>query len=157
MKPLRPDTGSATVDAILHAAHRIRTAADAALRANGLSLSGYKLLRALAPGSLSMRELSEALAITPRTITDLVDGLERRGLVARGPHPSDRRICLIELTGEGRGELRRARRVADVAHDAAIGGLSDDERATLVELLGRVHANAPADPVAAGVGSFRRS
>lgn len=145
MSPIAPDTGSRTVDAILAAAHRIRTVADAALRANGLSLSGFKLLRALEPGSLAMRELSDALGITPRTVTDLVDNLERRGLVVRGPHPSDRRVSLIALTPAGRTELGRARCVADVARDAAIGELSDAEQVVLVDLLARVHAGAPAE------------
>ena len=98
---MRPETGSDAVDAILYAAHRIRTAADAALRDHGLSLSGLKLLKALASGDRSMREVSQVLHVSPRTVTDLIDGLEARGLVARGPHPSDRRVTLLHLTEAG--------------------------------------------------------
>ena len=98
---MRPETGSDAVDAILYAAHRIRTAADAALRDHGLSLSGLKLLKALAGGDRSMREVSQVLHVSPRTVTDLIDGLEARGLVARGPHPSDRRVTLLHLTEAG--------------------------------------------------------
>ena len=104
---MRPETGSDAVDAILYAAHRIRTAADAALRDHGLSLSGLKLLKALAGGDRSMREVSQVLHVSPRTVTDLIDGLEARGLVARGPHPSDRRVTLLHLTEAGTRELRR--------------------------------------------------
>ena len=98
---MRPETGSDAVDAILYAAHRIRTAADAALRDHGLSLSGLKLLKALAGGDRSMREVSQVLHVSPRTVTDLIDGLEARGLVVRGPHPSDRRVTLLHLTEAG--------------------------------------------------------
>lgn len=65
---MRPRTGSDAVDAILYAAHRIRTAADAALREHGLSLPGLKLLTALAERDRSMREISQVLHVSPRTV-----------------------------------------------------------------------------------------
>jgi DNA-binding MarR family transcriptional regulator len=45
--------------------------------------------------------LAQALKVTPRNITGLVNGLEARGLVRRSPHPTDRRAALIELTDDG--------------------------------------------------------
>ncbi len=51
----------------------------------------YKLMRALEDSDQSMREVSEILHVSPRTVTDMIDSLEARGLVARGPHPADRR------------------------------------------------------------------
>jgi DNA-binding MarR family transcriptional regulator len=53
-------------------------------------------------GPVTQRELSEALHCTPRNVTGLVDALEAGGLVARGPHPTDRRATLVTLTGRGR-------------------------------------------------------
>jgi DNA-binding MarR family transcriptional regulator len=141
---VRPETGSETVDAILLAAHRIRTAADGRLRGQGLSLSGYKALKALALGERSMRELSDLLEVSPRTVTDLVDGLEARGLVARGPHPKDRRVTLLMLTAAGRESLDAARAVAEASGAAAIAHLSSAEEATLRDLLGRVGDRARA-------------
>ena len=135
---MKPETGSETVDAILLAAHRIRTAADGRLRCQGLSLSSYKALKALALGESSMRELSDLLQVSPRTVTDLVDGLEGRGLVARGPHPNDRRVTLLMLTGAGRESLAEARVAAESSGAAAIANLSAAEQATLRDLLGRV-------------------
>jgi DNA-binding MarR family transcriptional regulator len=135
---MKPQTGSETIDAILLAAHRIRTAADGRLRCQGLSLSSYKVLKALAPGERSMRELSDLLQVSPRTVTDLVDGLEGHGLVARGSHPKDRRVTLIALTDAGQKCLTSARAEAEASGAAAIGGLSAEERATLRDLLDRV-------------------
>ena len=94
-------TGSDAVDAILYAAHRIRTSADAALREHGLSLPGLKLLTALAGGDRSMREISQVLHVSPRTVTDMIDTLEGRGLVARCAHATDRRITLLRLAEAG--------------------------------------------------------
>ncbi|HUZ19467.1 MAG TPA: MarR family transcriptional regulator [Acidimicrobiales bacterium] len=140
---MRPDTGSDVVDAILHAAHRVRTAADANLREGGLSLSGYKLLRALAASDRSMREISEVLHVSPRTVTDIIDGLEARELVSRRPHPSDRRVTMLHLTEDGARRLAEARRGAEQARDAAISGLDRDEQRALRLLLDRVGSPPP--------------
>lgn len=147
MKTLRPDTGSATVDAILHAAHRVRQAADAQLRTQGLSLSSYKVLRALAFEACSMRALSEILRVAPRTITDIVDGLEKRGLAERSAHPHDRRVTLIRITADGNAQLRRARRAVERLVTASIGSLTGSEQDALVALLDRVD---PGNGAAAG-------
>lgn len=133
--PSGTDTGDAVVNALLHAAHRVRVAVDARLRADGLSLSSFKLLDALVAGPLSMRAVSELLHVAPRTVTDLIDGLEAHGLVTRGPHPSDRRVTLLALTPAGAQRHRQAKREADVARDAAVVRLDDEERATLIRLL----------------------
>jgi DNA-binding MarR family transcriptional regulator len=138
MKTLRPDTGSATVDAILHAAHRVRQAADAELRTQDLSLSSYKVLRALDLEACSMRALSEVLRVAPRTITDIVDGLEKRGLAERSAHPHDRRVTLIRITVEGNEQLRQARRAVERLFTASIGSLTGSEQETLVALLERI-------------------
>jgi len=145
---MRPETGSETVDAILVAAHRIRTASDSRLRCQGISLSGYKVLKALAKNERSMRELSDLLHVSPRTVTDLVDGLEGRGLVARGPHPTDRRVTLLALTAPGEKCLAAARAAAEASGGAAIAGLSLAEQTTLRDLLSRVAASPDAEVAA---------
>ncbi len=141
---MKPRTGQDVVDAILYAAHRIRTAADARLRESGLSFAAYKLMRALEDSDQSMREVSEILHVSPRTVTDMIDGLEARGLVARGPHPADRRITLLHLTDDGRRQLAAAAALAQESYRAAISGLSAADQQALRGLLDQV---APAaDP-----------
>ena len=147
---MRPETGSDAVDAIIYAAHRIRTAADVGLREHGLSLSSLKLLKALGHGDRSMREISQVLHVSPRTITDMIDGLEGRGFVARCPHPSDRRVTLLHLTEAGASELAGANTDAERVAATAISGLDQQEQQTLRSLLERVCVpagkTAPARP-----------
>lgn len=143
---MRPETGSDAVDAILYAAHRIRTAADAALREHGLSLSSLKLLKALGNGDRSMREISQVLHVSPRTITDMIDGLEGHGLVARCPHPSDRRVTLLHLTEAGARELAGASTHAERIAATAISALDQQEQRTLRSLLERVCVPAAKPP-----------
>jgi DNA-binding MarR family transcriptional regulator len=139
---VRPRTGSDAVDAILYAAHRIRTSADAALREHGLSLPGLKLLTALAGGDRSMREISQVLHVSPRTVTDMIDTLEGRGLVARCAHATDRRVTLLRLTEAGARELATASTASERVASTAISALDEDEQRTLQSLLERVCVRA---------------
>lgn len=65
----------------------------------GASVPRLRLLYAIfCHGPQKMADLADALAVTPRNVTALVDGLEGEGLVRRAPHSTDRRITLVELT-----------------------------------------------------------
>ncbi|MGO8958913.1 MAG: MarR family winged helix-turn-helix transcriptional regulator [Streptosporangiaceae bacterium] len=142
---MNPRTGHDVVDAILFAARRIRTSTDIRLRESGLSLPAYQLMRALEDSDQSMREVSETLHVSPRTVTDMIDGLEARGLVARGPHPADRRITLLSLTPDGRRQLAAAAALAEQSHRASMSGLSSQDQRTLRGLLDRVAPAAEPD------------
>ena len=135
---MKPRTGNDVVDALLYAAHRVRNAADATLRDRGLSLQSYKLMRALEHSDHSMREVSEILHISPRTVTDMADGLEARGLISRGPHPMDRRVTLLHLTSEGGRQLAAAAALAEQSHNGAMASLSHQDQQVLRALLDRV-------------------
>lgn len=52
-------------------------------------------------GPSTQQALSEALSVTPRNISGLVDALENHGYVQRTPHPSDRRAVLVTLRPSG--------------------------------------------------------
>ncbi|MEZ4600033.1 MAG: MarR family transcriptional regulator [Syntrophotaleaceae bacterium] len=52
--------------------------------------------------SLRMKELAEKLGVTTGTLTVTVDRLERKGLLERKPHESDRRSYRVVLTEAGR-------------------------------------------------------
>lgn len=67
----------------------------------GLSTAQLDVLRRLRPGPSPMRRLAEQMNCEPSNLTGLVDRLESRGLVERLPHPEDRRVKCVALTGEG--------------------------------------------------------
>src|SRR5438477_2588493 len=82
---------------------RLTDAMDGGLAERGLTRPRAELIWRLAQQSpLTQRELSQALRCTPRNVTDLVDALEAIELVARGPHPTDRRATLVSLTSRGK-------------------------------------------------------
>lgn len=80
-------------------------------------------------------ELAGHLRVAPRSVTDVVDALEERGLLAREPDPSDRRATVLALTASGRQlveEIGSARR-ADA--DAYFERLGATDRASLERIL----------------------
>jgi DNA-binding MarR family transcriptional regulator len=73
-----------------------------AIEALGLTPSRTHLLWELGQrGPVPQRVLAEALKVTPRAVTGLVDALVADGLVTREPHPGDRRATLVTFTPKG--------------------------------------------------------
>ncbi|HET6345793.1 MAG TPA: MarR family transcriptional regulator [Myxococcota bacterium] len=52
-------------------------------------------------GPSTQRALADALRVSARNITGLVDGLVDTGFVTREPHPTDRRATLVSFTERG--------------------------------------------------------
>lgn len=57
-------------------------------------------------GPQKMGDLARRARMAPRSMTTLIDCLEREGLAARRPHPTDRRATMIELTAAGNDAVR---------------------------------------------------
>lgn len=74
-----------------------------ASEAAGLSpVSVWALVQLDPEHAISQKELAKRLHCNPSTVVDPTDRLEERGLVARRPHPSDRRINELTVTARGR-------------------------------------------------------
>lgn len=58
-------------------------------------------------GALAMGDLARRVAITEKTVTGLVDRLQRDGLVERRRDEADRRVIHVALTGPGEALARR--------------------------------------------------
>jgi len=68
-----------------------------------VTLRQFSVLVALVRAKqLKMSELAKALHVSLPAMTQMVDQLERKKLVCRGPHPTDRRVTLIEMTPAGK-------------------------------------------------------
>ncbi len=119
-----------------------------ALAPLGVSRAQSRVIRLLAPGPLRMATIAERLAVVPRTVTDLIDGVEAAGLAARQPDPEDRRSTLVGLTPDGRRLVERLEVARRASAERALGRLDPAERAVLRRLLRRL-ADEPADGCAA--------
>ena len=87
---------------------------------------------------VSMSALGTAQDLTPRSMTVLVDGLDREGLVQRTTDPQDRRVSLLSLTPAGRVIATEQLRPARIAAAALFDELAERDRQELLRLLGEV-------------------
>lgn len=71
----------------------------------------------------SQQQAAQRLGIDRTTMVALLDALEGRGLVARHPHPEDRRRNVVELTDAGKDTLRRATEASDAAEREFLSSL----------------------------------
>jgi DNA-binding MarR family transcriptional regulator len=82
--------------------------------------------------------LAQDLNFTPGAATARLDRLERKGLVRRRPHATDRRTICVELTPAGERAWREAHAVQHHREQLIIDHLSAAERKQLNDLLRRL-------------------
>jgi len=102
--------------------------------------SDFAVLEALLhKGPLPVNEIGKKILLTSGSITVAVDRLEKRELVERRAHGTDRRARIVHLTKEGRKLITRAyaQHAADMER-LALASLTVTERATLIRLLKKI-------------------
>ncbi len=117
--------------------HRMFRAVNDEMAGCGLSMARTKVLRRLREqGPTRQNVLAADFALSPHSITDIVDGLERLGLAERRPDPVDRRAKLVAITDAGQTALDVANATWERLLTQIFGSLSQADRETLLRLLG---------------------
>lgn len=131
------DANSPTLGFVLHdVARLLKKRFEQHGGGSGLTRSQWQVLAYLAPNEgISQSGLAELLEIEPITLTRIADKLEAMGLVARQPHPSDRRVWLLYLTSAAHPKLAEVRRLGDMTRGEALAGLGEADRTRLLEML----------------------
>lgn len=146
MTPRKPEPRSEALadqlhSAAIHLLRHLRKEDDA----SGLSAPRLSALSVVVfGGPLTLGQLAAAEQVKPPTMTRIVTGLEKEGLVKRIGDPRDRRLTRIQATIKGQKVLTagRARRVEKLA--AAVRDLRGSELAELtrgVQLLQQIIAD----------------
>ena len=101
---------------------------------SGLTGASRAVLGHLAhTGPLTIGEAALHLDRAQSVVSEIVDGLERRGLLTRDRDPADRRRTLVWLTPAGIEALRRdAEVLSEDALAAALARMAPDDRAALL-------------------------
>ena len=107
----------------------------ACLPTDSVSYARLRLLTALeCDDHQTMRRLAEALDVTPRRVTALVDALEAEGLVERRPHPTDGRSTLVTLTEDGLKHQAADWQQHQSEMALAFGDLSTEQQEQLLQI-----------------------
>ena len=129
----------AALDAVLELTVLLGHDMTTSLARDGLTTSRAHLLWVLREtGPTTQRALAEALGVSARNVTGLVDALVETGFVTREPHPTDRRATLVTFTARG---ARVTAEMADGQHELAdllVGGLRPQELDALTRSLASV-------------------
>mgnify|MGYP000140138506 FL=1 len=100
-----------------------------------LSVIGHR------PGVTS-RQLCQTLNVLPPNMVVLLRELDKRGLIERQPHPTDRRAVGLRLSASGQVLIKKAEQAASVADLEGASRLSAAERKTLARLLQKIYMQA---------------
>jgi DNA-binding MarR family transcriptional regulator len=97
---------------------------------------GAVLSRLDREGPRSVSELAVAERVRPQSMAQTVGDLERDGLVARTPDPSDKRRAVVAMTSDGRTTLETDRRHREGwLAQAIVEQLTPAEHAALMEAV----------------------
>lgn len=103
--------GMALVTSVMRAHQILLARVDASLGPFNLSFARYEVLMLLSfsrTGRLPLGKIGQRLQVHPASVTNVIDRLERDGLVRRLPHPSDQRTTLAAITPSGRKAAKLA-------------------------------------------------
>lgn len=129
---------------LMRAADALEASGERRLDRHGLTTSQFGVLEALLHlGPLCQGELAGKLLRSGGSVTAVVAGLEKRGLVKRERAGQDKRFVTVTLTKAGRALIERVFPGHAEAIAARLGALSEREQRTLRALcrkLGRAAA-----------------
>lgn len=134
-------SGTHILDQLLAISQLLEADQASELERRGLTTARTHLLWVLYHGGPTTQiHLAEAIGVTPRNVTALVDALDATGFARREPHPTDRRAVLVHLTERGLSIME----TMDAEHTALggdlVAGLDDDTVDTVARALQHIHA-----------------
>jgi DNA-binding MarR family transcriptional regulator len=143
--PSEPNSRAESIDLITTTlAPRASRLTRLLVRSSGpheLSRTETGALLTLLDGPRRITELAATEALAQPTVTQLVDKLEKRGLVARERSGDDGRVVLVVISERGREQLEALRASSREVMRETLKELSDEELTELVaaaETLGRL-------------------
>ena len=130
----RESAGDETLaEAFWAVARRLRDTSQETLAPWDITPAQLRALRMLRRhGVMRLSELSDRLRIAPRSATEVVDALEKRGLAGRRPDQGDRRATLVEVTDDG-GSVLNAIRGSEA--ERVFSRLTPADRSQLARIL----------------------
>lgn len=120
-----------------------QAATESAVREVGITSAQQAALAVLSdnPG-INPAELARRCMVSPQAMNSLLGRLEARGYVQRAPHPKHGTLVEIKLTQPGRAVFEEADALVAKVEERVSAGLSEQDLATVRDLLARIAANA---------------
>ncbi len=117
--------------------HQIRMEVRAVARRT-LTVPQFRILANIARGMSRVGQIANHHGVSQPAMSKMVEGLVRRGLIARAPHPGDRRRIELRLTKSGEALYRSVRRSAERKLEQIVAALDAGERRQLTNGLKQI-------------------
>ena len=105
-------------------------------RARGVSVPQFRSMAFLRTNEgSSLSQVAEHVGLSMPAMSRLVDGLVKRGLLARDTSESDRRKVTLRLTARGQDMIRAARKWTEQRLAAVLENLPKDQRAGITDAM----------------------
>ncbi len=106
----------------------------------------YALEAMVERGPLTINDLAARLYLDKSTVSRVVDALERKDLLAKAPHPEDRRA--VQLVASPKGRALQARIAGEIRENEKrlLTDFDPEVRSSMIDLIGRL-ASAAANRV----------
>ncbi|MGH9378331.1 MAG: MarR family winged helix-turn-helix transcriptional regulator [Terriglobia bacterium] len=121
----------------------VRRHAHRDIESLGIGLTDFGVLEMLLhKGPLPVNVIGARVLLTSGSMTVAIDRLEKKGLVERRAHATDRRARVVHLTPAGRKLVEPAFRAHQEAMEIAAAGVSRAQREKLIALLKKLGKSA---------------
>lgn len=135
---------TAALDRVLELVVLLNDDMTSSLARDGLTPSRAHVLWELRRrGPSTQRVLADAMGVSARNVTGLIDALVKTGFVTREPHPTDRRASLVSFTGHGAKAADALHRGQQELADLLFAAMPAERLACFVdgldEVLTRLH------------------
>ena len=127
--------------AILKAADSLSQEAALLLKASGLTIAQYNVLRILRgaqPNGLLCRGIGERMISHDPDMTRLLDRMEKRGYITRQRQKDDRRVVMTHITEEGLKLLKKLDAPVHELHKSQFRRVGAHRLKALAQLLDKV-------------------
>lgn len=119
----------------------LRRQLEERLRETGLTHAQWNALAVIRHfDGITASQLERILMVERPSVTSLLNGLEKRGLVVRREHPEDGRYKLLHLTEAGRRLAEQTAHFTREIEDRVKAGMTEEEfetlRALLIKMIG---------------------
>lgn len=109
---------------------------DDALKPYGLGRSQWQALcRVRCKGTLTQKDLQQAMQVESATLTAIVDVLVAKGWLERLESAEDKRVRILRLTDEGRARLESVSDPYELVEGRMLHGVSGPDRAHIESVI----------------------
>lgn len=122
------------LDVIPPLMHQIRAEIRAVAKEN-LTVPQYRILSNIHRGICHVGQIAEYQGVSQPAMSKMVDGLVKKGLIARAAHGSDRRQIVLHMTTQGVSLFQQVKKLARVRLAGRLKGIQPEDRLRLEEAL----------------------